>query len=69
LGANGIYFTGMTLLGAVYGGTEISLFLVSAALYIAAYQFLARTGTPTMGEKGQVRKQDSESTINLRPMR
>jgi len=54
LGANGIYFTGMTLLGATYASTEIALFLVAAALYIAAYQFLARTGTPTMGEKGQV---------------
>ncbi len=55
LGANGIYFTGMTLEGAPYTGTEITLFLVAAAIYIASYQFLARTGTPTVGEKGQVR--------------
>ncbi len=54
-GANGIYFTGMTLEGAPYHGTEIALFLVAAVLYIASFQFLARTGTPTFGEKGQVR--------------
>ena len=47
LGANGIYFTGMTLLGASYYTTEIVCFLLSALIYIAGYQFMARLGTPT----------------------
>ena len=47
LGANVIYFTGMTLLGASYYTTEIVCFLLSALIYIAGYQFMARLGTPT----------------------
>ncbi len=56
LGANGIYFTGMTLEGAEYHGTEITMFLVAAVVYIGCYQFLARMGTPTFTDKGQVRE-------------
>ena len=47
LGANGIYFTGMTLLGASYHTTEIICFLLCAILYIAGYHFMARLGSPT----------------------
>ena len=47
LGANGIYFTGMTLLGAQYHMTEICCFLVCAVIYIGGYQFLSRLGQPT----------------------
>ena len=47
LGANGIYFTGMTLLGASYHATEIICFLLCAIIYIAGYQFMARFGSPT----------------------
>ena len=47
LGANGIYFTVMTLLGASYYTTEIVCFLVCAVIYIAGYQFMARCGSPT----------------------
>ena len=47
LGANGIYFTGMTLLGASYHTTEIVCFLICAVIYIAGYQFMARLGNPT----------------------
>ena len=47
LGANGIYFTGMTLLGANYYTTEIICFLLCAVIYIAGYQFMARLGSPT----------------------
>ena len=46
LGANGIYFTGMTLLGANYYTTEIACFALCAVIYIAAYQFMARLGSP-----------------------
>ncbi len=54
LGANGIYFTGMTLQGATYGGFEITMFLIAAAISIASYQFLARAGTPTLSSDGQL---------------
>lgn len=54
LGANGIYFTGMTLLGATYHAFEIAMFLLCAVIYIASYQFFARTGTPKLTDKGQV---------------
>ncbi len=54
LGANGIYFTGMTLLGASYHVTEMVMFAVCAIIYIGAYQFMARTGMPTYGPKGVV---------------
>ena len=47
IGANGIYFTGMTLMGASYYMTEISCFLICAVIYIAGYQFMARLGNPT----------------------
>ena len=47
LGANGIYFTAMTLLGASYYTTEIACFLVCALIYIAGFQFMARFGNPT----------------------
>ena len=45
--ANGIYFSGMTLLGASYHATDIICFLLCAIVYIAGYQFMARLGSPT----------------------
>lgn len=47
LGANGIYFTGMTLLGANYFTVEIACFLLCALIYIGGYQFMSRLGSPT----------------------
>ena len=47
LGANGIYFTGMTLMGASYHTTEIVCFLICALIYVGGYQFMARLGNPT----------------------
>ena len=41
LGANGIYISGLTLLGASYHATEIICFLFCAIIYIAGYQFLS----------------------------
>lgn len=46
LGANGVYFAGMTLLGAQYGPVEIGCFLVCLVVYTACYQFMARLGSP-----------------------
>lgn len=40
LGANGIYFTGMTLMGSPYLTTEIVMFLIAAAINIAAFQVI-----------------------------
>ena len=54
LGANGIYFTGMTLLRAPYNATEVVMFFVAAVVYIASYQFFARTATPKLGPKNEV---------------
>ena len=54
LGANGIYFTGMTLLRAPYNATEVVMFFVAAVVYIASYQFFARTATPKLGLKKEV---------------
>ena len=54
LGANGIYFLGMTLVGASYFSTEISMFVLSSLVYIACYQFFSRTGTPLLDAKGGV---------------
>jgi hypothetical protein len=51
LGSNGIYFTGMTLLGSQYHATEFTMFVLCAVIYIASYQFFARTGMPTFGPK------------------
>ena len=50
LGANGIYFTGMILLGANYYATEIICFLICCAVYISGYQFMSRLGTPTFSD-------------------
>lgn len=57
LGANGIYFLVMTLLGATYQSTEIAMFLVCLVIYIGSFQFLFRLGTPKTSEpdgKGQL---------------
>ena len=57
LGANGIYFCIMTILGAAYSSTEIIWFLVALAVYVGSFQFLFRLGTPKTSEpdgKGQL---------------
>ena len=54
LGSNGIYFTVMTLLRAPYTATEVVMFFVAAVIYIASYQFFARTATPKFGPKKEV---------------
>lgn len=57
LGANGIYFLIMTLLGSSYQTTEISMFLLVLVIYVSAFQFLLRLGTPKTSEpngKGQL---------------
>ena len=50
LGANGIYFTMMTILGATYQSTEIMMFLLSLLIYVCCFQFLFRFGTPQTSE-------------------
>lgn len=50
LGANGIYFLIMTLLGSPYQSTEIIMFLVALAIYVGCFQFLLRLGTPKTSE-------------------
>lgn len=57
LGANGIYFLIMTILGATYHSTEISMFLLVLMIYVGCFQFLFRCGTPKTSEpdgKGQL---------------
>lgn len=57
LGANGIYFCIMTILGAAYSSTEIIWFLVALTIYVGSFQFLFRLGTPKTSEpdgKGQL---------------
>merc|ERR1711953_459793 len=57
LGANGIYFLGMTILGAQYFTLDIVMFLLCLALYVGAFQFLFRLGSPKTTEpdgKGQL---------------
>ena len=57
LGANGIYFLMMTILGATYQTTEISMFFVVLAIYVGSFQFLFRLGSPKTSEpdgKGQL---------------
>ena len=56
LGANGIYFLVMTIMGAAYQTTEISMFLLALLVYVGSFQFLFRLGTPKTSEpdgKGQ----------------
>jgi len=57
LGANGIFFLMMTILGANYYSTEIAMFIVSLIIYVGCFQFLFRLGTPKTTEpegKGQL---------------
>jgi len=57
LGANGIYFLVMTILGAAYQSTEIIWFLIALLVYVGSFQFLFRLGTPKTSEpdgKGQL---------------
>jgi hypothetical protein len=57
LGANGIYFLMMTLLGASYHTTELVMFVISLLIYVASFQFIFRLGTPKTTEpdgKGQL---------------
>ena len=57
LGANGIYFLAMTILGASYQSTEIAMFLLVLLIYVGSFQFLFRLGTPKTSEpdgKGQL---------------
>jgi len=46
MGANAIYFLGMTLMGANYFTTEVVMFVVCAVIYVGSYQFMARLGAP-----------------------
>ena len=50
LGANGIYFLIMTIIGAAYQTTEISMFLLALLVYVGSFQFLFRLGTPKTSE-------------------
>ena len=57
LEANGIYFLIMTILGATYQITEISMLLLALLIYIGCFQFLVRCGTPKTSKpygKGQL---------------
>ena len=57
LGANGIYFLIMTILGATYQSTEISMLLLALLIYVGCFQFLFRCGTPKTSKpngKGQL---------------
>ena len=57
LGANGIYFLIMTILGAAYQNTEIFMFLLALFIYVGCFQFLFRCGTPKTSKpngKGQL---------------
>jgi len=57
LGANGIFFLMMTILGANYYRTEIAMFFVSLIVYVGCFQFLFKLGTPKTTEpegKGQL---------------
>lgn len=66
LGANGIYFLIMTIIGAAYQTTEISMFLLALLVYVGSFQFLFRLGTPKTSEpdgKGQL--QDPGLDLNM----
>ncbi len=66
LGANGIYFTMMTLLGASYQSTEIMMFLLSLAIYVCSFQFIFRFGTPKTTEpNGQGQLIDPGLDLNM----
>jgi len=54
LGANGIYFTIMTLLGRNYFTFEITMFVLSAVVYICSFQFMRSMGNPKLADNGQV---------------
>ena len=57
LEANGIYFLIMTILGATYQSTEISMLLLVLLVYVGCFQFLSRCGTPKTSKpygKGQL---------------
>ena len=57
LGSNGIYFLIMTLLGAAYQTTEITMFVMAFIVYIGCFQCLYRFGSPKTTEpdgKGQL---------------
>ena len=52
LGANGLYFTIMTLFGRNYFTFDISMFIVSSLIYICCFQFMRSMGQATVGEGG-----------------
>merc|ERR1719367_1569252 len=57
LGANGIFFLMMTILGANYFKTEIVMFFVAFIVYVGCFQFLSKLGNPKYTEpegKGQL---------------
>lgn len=64
LGANGVYFSGMMLLGAEYHAVELAMFAICALIYIGGYQAFSRFGAPTLSEKGEVL--DSGLDLNMK---
>lgn len=52
LGSHGIFFAFRTLLGQAYSSTDIVMYLITALIHIASFQFLNKTGSPTVDEKG-----------------
>ena len=53
-GANGIYFTVMTLFGRNYFTLEITMFLLTSLVYICSFQFMRSMGNPRLGDGGQI---------------
>eukprot|EP00095_Tigriopus_kingsejongensis_P007225 snap_masked-scaffold1635_size32709-processed-gene-0.9 protein:Tk07225 transcript:snap_masked-scaffold1635_size32709-processed-gene-0.9-mRNA-1 annotation:"transmembrane protein 208" len=54
IGSNAIYFLIRTLFGLDYSGWDVGMFLLTALIHIGCFQFLNRTGTPTLGPSGQL---------------
>jgi len=52
MGANGLYFLTMTLLGRNYFTFDISMFVISAILYIGCFQMMRYMGKPLISESG-----------------
>lgn len=52
LGANGLYFTTMTLFGRNYFTFDICMFVVSSLLYISCFQMMRYMGQSTVGDTG-----------------
>jgi len=54
LGANGLYFCVMTLLGRSYFSFDIGMFALCCVIYISCYQILSYMGKPKTTPEGQL---------------